>query len=305
MPAKGSREKTYPKSLRALHRYFVGKLGDPLVGKIHSGHVMKFLTWRATHRPDGSKRETPLKPRTLIKDRAVLRVAFKQAMLWRWVKVNPVAATEPPKVQKFNPVMLTTDEYERLLSECEHDPMLHLWILLCGETGVRCLSEALWLRWEDVDLVEGFIWVDSGHYGRSTKSGKGRWVPLPSVRIRDSLKAHFAAYRFATYNGQQSPWIFHHTKPRGKGVKGGRVQEYRVCFKRAVARANLPEGFRMHDLRHRRVTTYLEGGNDVIAVQQAMGHADLATTMKYAHMTKEHTRSLMDNAPPKRKMNSA
>lgn len=62
----------------------------------------------------------------------------------------------------------------------------------------------------------------------------------------------------------------------------------------SVARANLPTGFRQHDLRHRRVTTWLAQGKSPALVQQAMGHSDVKTTMGYYRFLPEHLRSLVD-----------
>ena len=62
-------------------------------------------------------------------------------------------------------------------------------------------------------------------------------------------------------------------------------------------RAELPEGFRQHDLRHRRVTTWLAAEKNPVHVKEAVGHADLATTMMYTHLSKVHLKSLIDDAP--------
>lgn len=50
--------------------------------------------------------------------------------------------------------------------------MLSMYVLTLGETGVRCDSECLWLRWEDLDFDRGFIHVVSGRDGHRTKAGK-------------------------------------------------------------------------------------------------------------------------------------
>ena len=60
-----------------------------------------------------------------------------------------------PKGDVREPIILDVDEYEKLLAACTGRPMLALYVLVLGETGVRCNSEALWLRWEDVDLERG------------------------------------------------------------------------------------------------------------------------------------------------------
>ncbi len=62
----------------------------------------------------------------------------------------------------------------------------------------------------------------------------------------------------------------------------------------AASRAKLPDGWVMHDLRHRRVTTWLAEGRSPVLVKEALGHADLRTTMGYTHLAKEHLRALVE-----------
>lgn len=105
-------------------------------------------------------------------------------------------------------------------------------------------------------LEGGFLWIASGRDGHRTKSGKGRWVPL-TPKLRQTMRDHFAQFRFATYNGQRTPWVFHHTTTRRRAAAGDRVAVLRRAFEGAVSRAKLPSDLHQHDLRHRRVTTWL------------------------------------------------
>ena len=56
--------------------------------------------------------------------------------------------------------------------------------------------------------------------------------------------------------------------------------------------SKLPEGLHQHDLRHRRVTTWLAEGKNPVHVKETMGHSTLAVTMGYTHLPREHLRSL-------------
>jgi integrase len=238
------------------------------------------------HRLDDPKK--PLSNRTVQKDRTMLYRLFEIAEKLEYRDGNPVARTEAPKVDPRTPVILTPDENERLLAQCDGRPMLRLYVLVLGESGVRCESEALRLRWEDVDLAEGFLWIASGRDGHRTKSGKGRWVPL-TPRLTAALRAHLAAYRLAG-----SPWVFHHERARRTARAGDRITKFRGSFLAAARRAKLPTALRQHDLRHRRVTTWLADGKNPVHVKEAMGHADLKTTMAYTHLAREHLRALTD-----------
>ena len=185
------------------------------------------------------------------------------------------------------------DEYEKLLKACEDRELLYLYVLTLGETGARCESEALWTQWEDVDLEEGFLQVVTGRNGHRTKSGKSRWVPM-SPRLTAAVKQHFARYRFAQYGEKKTPWVFHHTKTRRHHKAGERIRSLYSAFKAAADRAKLPSEFVQHDLRHRRVTTWLAEEKSVVLVREAVGHADLRTTMAYTHLAREHLRGLVD-----------
>jgi integrase len=105
-----------------------------------------------------------------------------------------------PKAEKRNPVILDADQYAKLLTACDKRPMMLLYVTTLAEAGLQCDSEALHLRWEDVDLEDGFLRIASGRDGHRTKSGKARWVPM-TPKLRQTMKDHFARLRFATYAG--------------------------------------------------------------------------------------------------------
>ena len=180
--------------------------------------------------------------------------------------------------------------------------MLHLYILLLADTGVRSGAEALQLRWEDVDLAGGFLHVKSAP-GRRTKSGRSRHVPL-TARLRKALQEHASLYRMATYGpdgGARSPFVFHYVTTSRTAVAESRCTTMRAAFERVARAAKMPPGFRAHDLRHRRVTTWLADGKNPVHVKEAVGHASLATTMGYTHLLPEHLRSLVEEQAGERR----
>lgn len=288
-------QRAYKDALDRFRLFFVKRGDDPLVRNVDAGDVDAYLSWRRWHRPDGQKRDEPLSGHTLQKDRSVLSCVFSKAVDWRMRDGNPVARTNPPKADDRTPVILDEEQYERLLeaAKASKNPMAYVYVLTLGEAGMRCDSEALWLRFEDVDLEEGFLWVDSGRDGHRTKSGEGRWVPL-TRRLREALREHFARYRLRSYDGQRSPWIFHHEYAFKETEPGDRIDSMRRAFANAADRGELPEDFRQHDLRHRRVTTWLSEGHSAVKVQKAMGHSDLKTTMGYYTFVRSDLESLVE-----------
>lgn len=292
--AEGS-QTTYAGAIARFRLFFVDNGIDPLVRAMDAGDCDSYLAWRRMHSPDGSKRDEPLSGHTVQKDRSVLSCVFSKAVAWDHREANPVAKTNTPNADDRDPVILTEEQYERLLDEASasKNPMLGLYVLLLGETGVRSDSEASWLQWVDLDLQNGFLRVRSGRGGHRTKSGDGRWVPL-TARLREALRDHAARYRMRTYNGTRSPWVFHHEFAFKKVTAGDRMANMKRGFANAAERAGLPEEFRKHDLRHRRVTTWLSADRSPAKVQKAMGHSDLKTTLGYYKFVREDLKSLVE-----------
>lgn len=284
-------QKSYRDCLKPIKTYFVEELDDPRVADVGAGHIRQYMAWRRTHGPNGSERDRQLSARTVEKDRTMLHRLFELAHQWGVRDGNPVSRTDPPNTDSRDPVILDQDQYERLLSACEHSSMLHTYVLFLGETGARSKSEALWVRWKDLDLDEGFVYLDSDR-GKRNKTGKGRSVPL-TARLGSRLREHVAEFRDRQYSGGTSPWVFHHTNAVAGVKPGDRRKDFRGAFNRACEEADLPEGFTRHDLRHRRVTTWLSEGHSPELVRKAMGHSTLQTTLKYTHLDREPLRQLV------------
>ncbi|MBA3340445.1 MAG: tyrosine-type recombinase/integrase [Gemmatimonadaceae bacterium] len=288
---------SYRSSLGAFKVFFVDKLGDPFVRDIQRGVVKTFIQWRRSIRFGGLTAGTDalaagVSAHTVARDRRVLHRLFNYAVDKDFLEANPCARVTAPKADKRDTPILSSGELEALLKAAEANPMLSLYILLLAETGVRADSEALQLRWEDVDLATGFLHVKSAP-GRRTKSGKSRFIPLTS-RLRAALQEHAATFRMAVYDTGRSPFVFHHVITTRSAIAGQQIRSIRRSFENAAATAKVPAGFRRHDLRHRRVTTWLAEGKNVVHVKEALGHADLATTMAYTHMVPEHLRALVE-----------
>jgi len=297
--------RSYECTLRPAEHYFVTKLGDPMLDQIHTPHVAQYLSWRRSHRPDGLPNAKPLSAMSREKDRAVLHSVFAFADMLELREGNPVHRVAKIKSDPKQPALLISDQYDALLKACEEcaSPLVNLYIRVLGETGARDESEALWLRWEDIDFEKGFVTIVSGRDGHRTKSGKTRLVPMtPALKI--ALQDYFATYRFTS----DSPWIFHHTVTRGGYRRGERVGSFRRAVASAVGRANIalkrqkqdqiPARWVMHDLRHRRVTTWLAEGQNVVDVQYWMGHSSIAITMGYHHHIPKGLRPVGEQAQP-------
>src|SRR5207302_5750601 len=142
-----------------------------------------------------------LSNRSIQKERTVLHTLFALADECEYREGNPVSRTKKPKADPRTPVILSEDEYDRLLLECV-DPTVYFYVVVLAEAGLRDESEALWLRWEDFHIDDGFLTIVSGRGGHRTKSGKSRWVPM-TKRLRDAVRVYRQSH-FA------DGWVFAH-----------------------------------------------------------------------------------------------
>jgi integrase/recombinase XerC len=154
--------------------------------------------------------------------------------------------------------------------------------LLYG-AGLR-VSECCGLRIPDCDLERGFVTVLG-------KGAKVRRVPLGEP-ARDALAAYLTGHRPVLARSDSPDAVF--LNRRG-GVLGTRDA------RRIVAAIPLADGRRLHPhaLRHAYATHLLEGGADLRVVQELLGHADLATTQIYTHLTRDRLQAVYEASHPR------
>ncbi len=152
--------------------------------------------------------------------------------------------------------------------------------LLYG-SGLR-VSELCDLRPEDLDLVTGVVRV----WGKGSKQ---RQVPMSEPSI-ESVGRWLEHYREAMVTAETpADAVFVNSKGRRLGPRDVR----RIIDRRAEAPTH------PHALRHTYATHLLDGGADLRAVQELLGHSDLSTTQHYTHVSKERLRRVLDESHPR------
>ena len=127
-------------------------------------------------------------------------------------------------------------------------------------------SEIISLRWPNVDLENNIITIEA----TNSKSKRIKRIPINSllrkVLFEQKLRTGFSDYVFLNSNG----------------VPYKKQNSLRTCFELARKKSKV-EDLRFHDLRHTAATRMVEAGGNIVAVSKILGHADLRTTMRYAH----------------------
>jgi integrase len=189
--------------------------------------------------------------------RHLLRIAHED-----WEAIDDIPRIRLEKEPQGRLRWLTREEIGRLLDACNNsrNRELRAAVVVALNTGLR-LGELVGLTWDRVDLSRGVIRLEQ------TKSGKRREVPLNG----DSYKALVAL-----------------------GPKeGGRVVGRRYikrAYNTAVKAARLDD-VTFHTLRHTFASWAVMRGVTLKELQELLGHATLAMTMRYAHLAPEHLRS--------------
>jgi integrase/recombinase XerD len=212
---------------------------------------------------------------------SALRMGLRHQLREGVIRSDPLARLEGPRLRRTLPHVLAPDEVERLLSVVgdgwrEQRDRALLEVLYA--TGAR-IGEAVGLA---TSAFEPALRV----LALTGKGGKTRLVPL-GARAREALTRWLSAGRPALLAGRREERVF--LSRRGKPLD--RRAGWRIV-KAAAQRAGLPAEVSPHWLRHSFASHLLEGGADLRAVQEMLGHASIATTELYTHLDTEHVRSL-------------
>lgn len=270
-------------------KHLVPRLGRKRLAQLSVRDVRQLLSGLAA---DG------VGARTIQYAHATLRAALEDAMREEIVTRNVaklVRMSRPPKREREP---LTVAQVRVLLAGTKEHRLYALFVVL-AVLGLR-RSEALGLRWEDVDLDKGTIRirrslqrVDSGLVVMDTKTQRSaRVIPLPQLVVDALRRLRGTQERERSELGPRWPdlgYVF--TTPIGTPI------DPRNCTRTiqdACVAAGLPR-IRLHDLRHGCVSVLLALGVPPRTVMEIVGHSTLEMTMNvYAHVTLEDKRSALD-----------
>ncbi len=198
------------------------------------------------------------------------------------VVADPTERVEAPRAWRRLPGVLGREEVERLLEAPDPNDAL-FWrdralLEFAYASGVR-VSELTGLRIRDLDLEEGLAVV----FGKGSKE---RIVPVGRA-ARAALTTYLREVRPRLVRGSGEGVVF--LNARGRPLS--RMGVWKILQKH-VRRAGIQRRVTPHTLRHSFATHLLEGGADLAAVQEMLGHADIATTQIYTHVEREYLRDV-------------
>lgn len=219
--------------------------------------------------------ELGISPRSIARNLASLRSFYAFLVTDGYLLQDPTELLENPKIPKHLPAVLTREEMERLLAcmnlSLPQERRDHCMVEMLYSCGMR-VSELCELHLSDLFLDEGFLRVNG-------KGSKQRLVPISSRAIQE-LRNWLLERNTINIKPGEEDYVFV-SHQRGKRVS--RITVFHNIKEYAV-RAGIQKNISPHTFRHTFATHLLEGGANLRAIQQMLGHESLGTTQIYTHL---------------------
>jgi integrase/recombinase XerC len=227
-----------------------------------------------------------LNPRSIQRRLSGIRSFMKYLIREGHLKQNPATEISAPQTPRTLPNTLDVDQMAALLEIRGDDPVTtrdRAILELLYSSGLR-LAELVELDPADVNLDDAMVRVIG-------KGGKTRLIPVGRKALA-SIKE----------------WLQHRSEMARQdetalfvGVRGRRISHRSIQsrVRHWASKAGIPQRVYPHLFRHSFATHMLESSQDLRAVQELMGHADISTTQIYTHLDFQHLAQIYDKAHPR------
>ncbi len=270
----------YVRDLLKLQSYISALNDPPDPDKIDISHLQGFLEWLESLYLNAS---------TQARIISGIRAFFRFMLLNDFIKRDPSSLLEMPRTGRKLPEVLTVDEIDRLLAAIDlsttHGRRNKALIETLYSGGLR-VSELVNLCAGDIFPREGFIKITG-------KGNKQRLVPVGSRALREIENYLPDRHSLPVIKGHED---FLFLNRRGKKLT--RVMIFTIIRQLAI-KASIPKTISPHTFRHSFATHLIEGGADLRAVQEMLGHESIITTEIYTHMDREYLRDAIIRFHPR------
>ena len=274
----------YIRDVEKLVQYFELHELDLQPDKVEQEHIENFLKYVS---------ELGLNARSQARILSGLKAFYKYLLMEDVLEVTPTELLEAPKIGRRLPEVLSFEEINELINaidlskaEGERNKAMLETLYSCG---LR-VSELVGLQISNLLLDEGFIRVVG-------KGDKERIVPIGSVAIK-----HINIYIKSIRNHQQN------IKKESEDIlflnrRGNQLTRVMVftIIKQLAEKINLQKAVSPHTFRHSFATHLIEGGADLRAIQEMLGHESITTTEIYTHLDREYLRQAIVDFHPRGK----
>jgi len=250
-------------------------------------HDLNDVNVRVTSQFLGSLQEAGLSPRSVTRACSAIKGFHKFLVGDGITKHNPASAIDTPRLPRSLPDVLSPDEVEAIVSQPAPDPQdrKNLWVRdrtileVLYATGIR-VSELTGLKQSHVLRDQEIIRV----FGKGSKE---RIVPIgrPALRWVERYKTESRPFLLRRGKSQDALFLNARGTPMTRMAIWNIVHDY-------TAKAGITKEVHPHTFRHSFATHLLEGGADLRAVQEMLGHSDISTTQIYTHIDREYLKEV-------------
>jgi len=271
----------YIRDIRKLFDYLQMADKTPEPGEIQKTHLTGFIVFL---------NELGLSARSQARIISGLKAFFRYLLLEDIISFDPAALIEAPKMGRKLPEVLSVEEIDRLLAvidlskpEGQRNKAIIETLYSCG---LR-VSELINLNISNLYLNEGFIRVTG-------KGDKERLVPIGRQAIKE-INLYLHDRDHITHIDRESEDILFLNR---RGKKLTRVMIF-TLVKNFAQMAGLKKNISPHTFRHSFATHLIDGGADLRAVQEMLGHESILTTEIYTHLDREYLRDAIIRFHPR------
>ncbi|MCZ7614833.1 MAG: site-specific tyrosine recombinase XerD [Ignavibacteriaceae bacterium] len=207
-----------------------------------------------------------------------------------YIEANPMEKISAPKVSKGLPNVLNINEIEAILAQPDTSKKLGLRDKALLETFYACglrVSELINLKISDLFLNEEMIRV----FGKGSKE---RFVPIGSSAINWITEYLKNSRPLLEKKAKSQHVLFLNSR----GTKLSRMGVWKIVDSNAKL-AGIKKEVHPHTFRHSFATHLLEGGADLRAVQEMLGHVDISTTQIYTHIDRDYIKQVHKDYHPR------
>ena len=219
-----------------------------------------------------------------------LKSFFSYLLLEEKIEIDPTELIESPKLSKKLPETLNIEEIEKILTSIELNSFEGLRNRAIIETLYSCglrVSELTNITFQNLFLDIGFIKVIG-------KSSKERLVPIGTSAIKYIKKYNDEYRKLINVKEGNEGYLF--LNRRGSKISRNMIF---IIIKNISKKIFLNKKISPHTFRHSFATHMIEGGADLRAVQEMLGHESITTTEIYTHLNKEYLREVVNKFHPR------
>ena len=269
---------SYESDIKKFHSY-LKTIGVEDLSLVTNSHISAYLRTL-------EEREYGLT--TISRNMTSLKAYFRYLEKEHIIEENPTDDLKTPKYEKKAPVVLSTEEVERLLAapdintlKGKRDAAI---LELLYATGIK-VSELVELKVKDVNLLLNFVYCESEH--------KERVIPFGNL-ARTALSHYLNEARNELVDKESNEMLF-------VNYRGGKLSRQGVwkLLKEYAEKAKLEKEITPYTLRHTFAAHLLENGADLKSVQEMLGHTNLSTTQVYAGFQKNRLREVYMKSHPR------